>query len=191
MSGRIKEHEGLRWFISVPLTIIFLAGIGWAIWWGMTNNGLPDYRANTVPVSTTDPFYEDPVTHMFNVPKDYWGTVNTEITLQQLQDNSELIREILVLPQEIQYYAKAFVTFYEASVVGVHGRTLDLARGDAKLSVYIGLDTRVTLILNGALMDGKFEDIRIGDSVSMPGVLQYGRGDPLFVRWLQIIRRTY
>lgn len=187
---RIKEHEGLRWFISLPLAIIFLAGMVAFGWWGMTNNGLPEYKP--VPVSTTDPFYENPVTHMLNVPKDYFGTVNDGITLQKLQDNSELIRNLQIFSKGGGgEFDLAIVSFYEAPVVGIHGRTLDLARGDAKLSIYIGIDTRVTLILNGNLMDGKIEEIRVGDSVSTAGTLQYGQGDPLFFMWLQIIRRTY
>ena len=84
--------------------------------------------------------------------------------------------------------ATAYVFIGRAKVVGIAGRTLDLVKEGDSLSIFVGENVDISLIRGGSMRKGKFEEIKIGDLVSIGACLQFARGDPLRVSYLIIYR---
>ena len=125
---------------------------------------------------------------LFNVPEDYYSTVNEKITLEQLK-NSKVVSNIdEVYKLGSQAYADVRILWVIVIDIDKEDRTLTVARpGSEPLTLYIGKNTPIIYVKEKEEDRSGFSDIKEGNGVNIQARLQHGRGDPLVIRWVIVL----
>lgn len=118
---------------------------------------------------------------LVDIPKDYYGTVNEQITLEELETSKLVIRIDVIYRLGLDGFADVWIS---GRVIDrdVLARTLLLAEEGDTREFYIGKNARILHDLkNGGPQRIKFEIIGKRAKVVVFGRLQFGRGDPLYI----------
>jgi hypothetical protein len=199
-------RHGIRWFISVPLTIILLAAIGTGVWFYFSNtgNGVAGGNSPTPPTvvhsvlanPTTEPPTAQPTeptaTATAQPTESPALTDNSHLSLESMRELSK--RDPRLVWQIADYGGYTYVNTHGV-VKEIAGRVLTIGV-DQELSVYIDESVPIITDLPGrsweqALKEAiKIEEMKIGDIVQIQFIMPIGQSrlQVYFVKYILYIK---